>query len=270
MEDQAQLMSSEEKDNVAGQTMESLGEPEENAEEIEESPKSEESGEQNKDSYRDDPLYVQKRLKRQDRAHQREMRMMQEQIQRLQSSMSSPQTAPETPPSADHFAAQGNDVIRQAVEHALRAKDDQERRAKDQERMDHVHKQYQALQSHLDNASDKYDDFDEVVRSPDAPFSDAMRDAAVLLPHNGSGSAADVLYKLGKNREELKRISSLHPLDQAKEMVKLSHALMQGGEKVGSTPRTLGQVKSNPVPSHGVTDKTSVSEIRRRMKAGWK
>lgn len=80
-----------------------------------------------------------------------------------------------------------------------------------------------------------------------------------------------MLYKLGKNPEELKRIGQLHPLDQAAEMVRLSHALIGGDEKprLDSHHNALGQVKSNPVTnSASITDKTSPGDIRRRMKAG--
>ena len=79
-------------------------------------------------------------------------------------------------------------------------------------------------------------------------------------------------YKLGKNPSELKRISQLHPIDQAKEMSKLSFALMGGTPKPEMKSQApMGQVKSNPVASHAVTEKTSVSDIRSRMKSGgWK
>jgi hypothetical protein len=129
------------------------------------------------------------------------------------------------------------------------------------------------MHKHLDKMSDKYDDFDEVVKGEDAPFTTHMATAAMLLPRTGAGSAGEVLYKLGKNPEELKRIANLHPLDQASEMVKLSHALISGGEQKGSSnpSRPLGNIKSNPVTnSRDVTDKTPVSELRRRMKTGWK
>ena len=96
-----------------------------------------------------------------------------------------------------------------------------------------------------------------------------MRDAALMLPKKGAGSAGEVLYKLGKNPEELSRISKLHPHEQAQELVAISHALISGGENKGSSQRPLGQIKNNPVTnSAGVTEKTSPAQIRALMKAG--
>lgn len=268
MQEQSQELSSEEKQNISAEALESLGmSPESDINpDVSEEAKSEET----KSVSEKDPLYVQKRLKRQERTHQREMRMMQEQIHQLQSSLGSkPMTQDDY--SQSNLSTSGDDVIQRAVEQAFRAKDDHERKMKEHENAAYVSKKYEELYNHLDSASDKYDDFDEVVKDPSVPFTAAMKDAAILLPHHGPGSAADVFYKLGKNKDELKRISSLHPLDQAREMLKLSMAsVAEGRESVGSAPKTLGQVKTNPVSSPSVTEKTSVSELRRRMKAGWK
>jgi hypothetical protein len=144
----------------------------------------------------------------------------------------------------------------------------QEQKSKDQEKMQHVHKSYKALEDSLDNGSSKYDDFDDIVKSNDAPYTDAMRDAALLI-HNPD----DVLYHLGKDKEKLKRISELHPLEQAKEVIKLSMALATGNngkQSNASHAKPLGQVKNNPVTSNTVNESTSVGELRKRMKEGGK
>jgi hypothetical protein len=223
-----------------------------------------------------DPLYVQKRLKQQKRAHEREIRELHERINQMQSS--SYQHMPEhTPQESLSYTQphQGHGVdeqIHKAVSYALAHKEAEERKARDAEQMQHVHRQYGDLHKHLDHLSDKYDDFDDVVRGHDVPFTAHMRDAALLLDRQGPGSAGEVLYKLGKNPDEFKRISQLHPLEQAREMLKLSHALISGDGKSTAQPRNhLGNIKSNPVSgSHAITEKTSVSELRRKMKAGWR
>jgi hypothetical protein len=159
--------------------------------------------------------------------------------------------------------------IQHAVRYALGAKEHEEKQAEEQRRQAHVQKQYARLHDELDKGSEKYEDFDEVVRG-DAPFSKHVRDALLLVDN-----PAEVAYRLGKNRDELERISRLHPLDQAREVNKLSFALM-GGNNGKSSPSSsksnpMGSIKANPTSTSAVTDKTPPSVIRARMKAGtWK
>jgi hypothetical protein len=227
-------------------------------------------------SQSNDPLYVQKRLKQQKRSHEREMREMQSRMDAMQSRLSNmPSNDQMTNPQTMQPMNGGgglDEQIHKAVSYALNAKDDVERKAREAESNAHVQKNYRELKRHLENMSDKYDDFHDTVFGDDAHFTPAMRDYAMTLPKNGAGSAGEVLYKLGQNPEELNRISKLHPLNQASEMMKLSHALIKGGEDKTSSTRPLGQIKNNPVSnSHAVTEKTPVSSLRARMKAGsWK
>ncbi len=261
----AREMSSQEQEGLAGDVMDSLGET---TEAVQEGQPSEDQSQSESD-----PLFVQKRLKQQKRAHDREMREMREQLMRMQSSQQQSPQYPETG-SYDQPEMGGEDErIHRAVSYALQHKEMEERKAHEAQQMQHVHRSYQDLTRHLDHMADKYDDFDDVVRGPDAPFTAQLRDAALVLPKSGPGSAGEVLYKLGRNKEDLARISKLHPLDQVSEMVKLSHALISNGGSPGSqqTSRPLGNIKNNPVTnSGGVSDKTSVSDLRKRMREGGK
>jgi hypothetical protein len=221
-----------------------------------------------------DPLYVQKRLKQQKRAHEREMREMHARMADMQSRL------PQQSDSQDHqamnpYADAGNggsveEHIHKAVSYALNHRDMEEKRQRDAQQAAHVQKQYQQLHKHLDSMGDKYDDFHDVVYGDDTQFTPAMRDYSMTLPKAGKGSAGEVLYKLGKNPTELDRIRQLHPLDQASEMMKLSHALISGGENKESQPRPLGQIKTNPTSnsSSAVNEKTPIGSIRQRMKSG--
>jgi len=217
-----------------------------------------------------------KRLKSQKRAHEREVRELHARIGDLESRMAPPNTTSQDQSMNPYQPPQGGgieDHIHKAVSYALNHRDMEERKAHEAQSQAHVQRQYQEFQKHLDNVGDKYDDFHDVVFGRDTPYTTSMRDYAVTLPRSGSGSSGEVLYKLGKNPEELHRISKLHPLDQASEMARLSHALISGGEqKASAQTRPLGQIKSNPVSnSHAVTDKTPVGSIRQRMKSGsWK
>lgn len=232
----------------------------------------------------DDPYGVKKRLVSQAKKHQREMRQMQEQMMQMQAQFQNANMDSANP--NNHQSHNGNpypspgqpnppgmseeERIQKAVRYALGAKDHEERQAKEAQHATHVHKQYQRLNDEFDKASDKYDDFDDVVRGEDIPFTPHVRDALLLVEN-----PAEVAYRLGKNKSELERISRLHPLDQAREVNKLSFSLMGGKDAKASSPskaNPLGAVRQNPAHSStAVTDKTPPSVIRARMKAGtWK
>lgn len=249
-------------DALAEEVMDSLGHPEDPSKEevLEGEPRQEDEL----------PLYAKEKIGKLQKRHQRDMRRMQERLDLLSSRLEPPQDN-QSQSFGNSYANESteglsqDEVITRAVTAALQHKDVQERRAKDAEQTKYVHNQYQRLQDHLDNASDKYDDFDEVVRGHDVPFTPAMREASLLIDNPG-----DVLYKLGKNRDELNRIAKLHPLEQAKEINRLSFALMGGNNKGQQPQKPLGQIKNNPVSSRAVNENTSISELRERMKQGWK
>lgn len=231
--------------------------------------------EESEGSHSNDSLSVQKRLKAQRRAHDRQTRELHQRIGELESRMAQPNQASNQSgnPYDGHENGGVDETIHKAVSYALQQKDMEERKARDAQSQAHVHRQYQEFNKHLEGMNDKYDDFHDVVYGQDTPFTTHMRDYALTLPRKGAGSAGEVLYKLGKNQDELSRIAKLHPLDQASEMAALSHALIGNGEQKGSTStRPLGQIKSNPVSnSHAVTEKTPIGSLRQRMKSGnWK
>jgi hypothetical protein len=225
----------------------------------------------------DEPYSIKKRLGMQAKKHQREMRQMQEQISRMQSHLQGDSANPSqtsydsnpypSPGQPNPPASSEEERIQKAVRMALGAKEHEERQAKDAERQAHVHKQYQRMNEEFDRASDKYEDFDDVVRGEDIPFTPHVRDALLLIEN-----PADVAYKLGKNKSELERISKLHPLDQVREVNKLSFSLRSGeSAKPSNQPKSnpLGSVRQNPAhSSNAITDKTPASVIRARMKAG--
>lgn len=250
----------------AENVLESLGEPAEKAAEIDNPGTL--LGTSNNTNGPTDPLYVQKRLKQQSRQHEREMREMQAQMAALHAQMGQANSG-QMMNNQDGMNS-GEDPIQKAVMFALQQRDLQEQKQKQAESAAHMQKQYRNLQEHLDNMEDKYDDFREKVFSDDLPITTTMRDYAVTLPRKGEGSAGEVLYHLAKNPDELRRISKLQPVDQAAEMAKLSHALISGGEnKITQSRSPIGNIKSSTPPvSGGINDKTPVSSIRAKMRAG--
>lgn len=255
----------------ASEVMESLGEPQSAAQEIN-NPETAEGTSNNTVAPNNDPLYVQKRLKQQTRQHEREMRGMQEQLADMHNRLSQMGNSASQAVSGEGV---GEDAIQKAVNLVLKQQAIKAQEQKNAESQAHLQKQYKELQKHLDDMSDKYDDFDETVFKDDVPITPTMRDYAVTLPKKGKGSAGEVIYHLAKNKDELKRISKLHPLDQAAEMAKLSQALVSGGDSKVSQPinsNPLGSLKNTPITnSSSVTDKTPVQDIRALMRAGkWK
>lgn len=229
----------------------------------------------------DDPHRIKKRLGMQAKKHQRELRALHEKIAQMQSMLaggdmanpqnqmyqSDPYPSPGQPsPASDTEEAR----IQRAVRMALGMKEYEQRQAEEAEKQAHVHKQYQRLNDEFDRASELYDDFDEAVRDDGLPFTPHMRDALLLIEN-----PAEVAYKLGKNRKDLERISKLHPLEQVREINKLSFSLMNGNlGKQGATAKAapMTGIRNNPAySSNAITDKTPPSQIRARMKAGtWK
>lgn len=214
------------------------------------------------------------RLKQKNRTLEREIHDLRATVGDMQTRMEPQSQDQSMNPYGSQPQSGGNvdEQIHRAVSYALQAKEAEERKAHMAAQAMHVQKQYEGLHDHLDRVSDKYDDFDDVVRGHDVPITSHMRDASLFLPQEGPGSAGEVLYKLAKNKPELERISKLHPLEQARELNKLSRSLEIGGNK-GTIPpqRTLGNIKNNPVSnSQVISDKTPVSDLRAKMKAGGK
>lgn len=272
---QSQEMSSEEKEGLSEAVNESLG--------VSEGENQESSSESSKESEHNElPDYAKKRLGMQEKRYKKELRKMQNQIDDMRSQLGSrpePQHSPEQP--MNNYSSQSNPPgeggnfnheIYSAVAKALQAKEEQENKAKQSEMMQHVHKKYKEFGDHLDNYSDKHEDFDDVVKSDDAPYTGTMRDMAMILHGIPGIDSAETLYHIGKDRDKLSQLSKLHPVDQAKEVVKIAIALMNGNGKQSSSSshRPLGQVKSNPIKSTNVNESTSVDDIRKRMKSGGK
>lgn len=264
MQDRDQV--SDQASKLAGEVMDSLGVQDETPAEASNESMSAETG-----SEKDLPEIAKQRLGRQEKRHQRDVRDLRNQIAALQNQVQSG-THNNMSNSVNPYSTQQGipgsveEQMQKAVNFAFQARDEQDRREKQAQQVAQLQQHYQGLQNDLENASSKYDDFQEkVIDNPS--FTDAMRDIALVMPNR-----VDVLYKLGKNPEDLKRIAALHPVDQGRELWNLSHALMGGQPaKVASAPQLPGSIRNNPVSSSSITENTSPADIRARMKAGkWK
>jgi len=127
-----------------------------------------------------------------------------------------------------------------------------------------------SLYEKLDEASDKYADFDEVVRAEDVPITETMRAFATMLPN-----PAETFYALAKNKTELNNLAKSPPQEQVRKMVEISSRLLsKSNATVRKSPtKTITPLRNNPgnrQSSGAINDKSSVSDIRTRIKNGWK
>lgn len=109
-----------------------------------------------------------------------------------------------------------------------------------QEAMYYQKQQEEKFFDALDDAAERYEDFDDVVRNDNLPLTEAMLGVAKVTP-NG----ADLLYYLAKNPKEVQRISRLHPLLQQQEMAK--HAIQFAAKNtVSKAPAPVQPVGDTP------------------------
>jgi len=127
-----------------------------------------------------------------------------------------------------------------------------------------VHKYRQSIEDSYaereEAAMDKYDDFDQVVKNPNLPISDAMAEAI-----KSSEVGPDVAYYLGTNIKEAARISKLSPLMQAKEIGKIEAKLSDNPpvRKTTSAPAPISPVtaRSTGVSAYDTTDPRSTKTM---------
>lgn len=230
------------------------------------------------------PDYAKQRLARQEHRHKKELRAVNEKfdliLQRFSQFGNQSGQPPVNQPLLDPVTGQPvtpgsveETVLKtmhgySAIQRAQAQAQEQERKNLEEQAL--VQQMFHEFQDKMDEYSETYEDFDEVVRAEHIPFTNVMRDKAM-----GMSNGVEVLYQLGKNREELNRIASLNRISQAKAMTELSEKLIREESKgvnalsksKSGTP--MKPLKNNPVPnsSSRITDKSSVSEIENHIRA---
>lgn len=191
---------------------------------------------------------VSKRLAREQRKWEREVRARQAQQP----------VAPQELPPADQFESV------EAYAEALAARKAEEllhqRRLNEQ--------QTQILEAYRDReeeARDKYDDFEQVAYNPNLPITTAMAEAI-----RESDVGPDVAYYLGANPKEADRISRLSPTSQAKEIGKIEAKIADNPpiKKTSSAPAPIA-----PVTARGgtgkVIDTTDPRSVKEMSTSEW-
>ena len=185
---------------------------------------------------------VSKRLAREQRKWEREMRMRQEQ---------QPVTPKELPP-ADQFESVEAyaEALAERKAHELM----QQRQIQEQ--------QTQVLEAYHDREEEaraKYDDFEQVAYNPNVPITNVMAETI-----RASDAGPDVAYYLGSNPKEADRISRLSPYLQAKEIGKIEVKLADSPptKKTSSAPAPIAPVNARSTgKAVDTTDPRSVKEM---------
>lgn len=186
---------------------------------------------------------VSKRLAREQRKWEREMRMRQ---------ANQPSPPKEVPP-ADQFESV------EAYAEALAAKKAEEllQQRQLQEQQAQI---FEAYADREEEARAKYDDFEQVAYNPNIPITTVMAETI-----RASDVGPDVAYYLGSNPKEADRISRLSPYLQAKEIGKIEVKLASDppAKKTSSAPAPIAPVtaRGNTGRSIDTTDPRSVKEM---------
>jgi hypothetical protein len=194
----------------------------------------------------DIPDVIKKRLGQQEKKHKRELRAMQDQLAQMQHHMMAQQQQSQMPQ---------NGVDQPAQQQQMQPQFDQGRQL-DMQRLE------DEFTRDLERASEKYEDFDEIINDRRLPFTNEISTVLRVLPNPG-----DVIHALGKNRDELYRIAGLSPHAQAKELTKLSTALTIKEKSAPKTqPKVMGQLKSNAAGTKAPGQIPSVSDFRKMLR----
>lgn len=116
----------------------------------------------------------------------------------------------------------------------------------------------------IEEASEKYEDYFDVVHNPSLPVTDVMAEA-IMHADNGP----EISYFLGKNPKEAARIAGLSPFLQAKEIGRLETKLSSAPppKKISAAPEPI-----RPITGGGSTipvDTTDPKSLSRLGTSAW-
>ena len=123
----------------------------------------------------------------------------------------------------------------------------------------------EAFQERLEEAKEKYADFDQVAYNPNLPITDAMAETI-----RASEIGPELAYHLGSNPKEAERIAKLPPFLQAKEIGRIEAKLAAEPpvKKTTSAPDPIRPVTAR-VTNSGVTDTTDPRSTKTMSDSEW-
>ena len=188
---------------------------------------------------------VGKRLAREQRKWERE------QSQRLAEQQAKPTAAPDLAPEQFETYEDYAEALAERKAHDLLARRDAEKQQK---------AFLEAYSEREEAARDKYDDFEQVAYNPNLPVTDVMAQTI-----QASDNGPDVIYYLGSNPSEARRIAQLPPILQAREIGKIEVKLSAEPpvRKTSNAPAPIAPVtpRSNGAPRYDTTDPRSTKSM---------
>ena len=120
---------------------------------------------------------------------------------------------------------------------------------------------FETYKDREEEARDRYEDFEQVAYNPNLPVTDFMAQAI-----QASDIGPEVIYHLGSNPKEAKRIADLPPLLQAKEIGKIEAKLVADPptKRTSTAPAPLAPVtatRSSSGPRYDTTDPRSMKSM---------
>ena len=188
---------------------------------------------------------VSKRLAREQRKWERE------QAQRLAELQAQKPVAPPADPNDFETAQQYAEALAEQKAQELLARREA---AKQQEAI------VEAYRDREEAIRDRYDDFEQVAYNPSLPVTDFMAQAI-----QASDIGPEVIYWLGSNPAEARRISGLPPILQAKEIgtIEAKLAVNPPVKKTSTAPAPIAPVaaRSSGAPAYDTTDPRSLKSM---------
>lgn len=174
-----------------------------------------------------------------------------------------PEVEPELDPIDFDSDADFLKAVAKQIENKITAK------AEKEEQLKEAKQRSQEILTAAKQARTKYSDFDDVALNPSVPVTQHMFDAAM------GSNLGDVLYYLGKNPVEAKKIAALPPVQQAKAIGRIEATIKLPIRKVSEAPTPPTTLKGSGVQTTNKNAKTRAElhaewEVERRKKLGIK
>ena len=204
------------------------------------------------------------RLAREKRKNEKDTSLLRNQVNQLSQTVQALLNIHNAPPQSQDSSAissEGDDEVSKKVQSELKkiiVKANEEKTAQE------INSRVSKVYKDMDTAYEKYPDFDEIRSDPNLFFPKPLLDLVALSTKN----PIDVIYRLGKNQDELNRIANLHPALQSGEIAQISAEILANapakGKEISKAPPPANALANNPAANSGrIKENATVDELRK-------